>query len=164
MAPIAGVTAAVLGALGLIGWLLDVELLRSFPRGGVAMNPLGALASMLAGASLVLLSKPTNERQRRIARACALVVLTAGLVRLVGYTLGHDVGIDAWLFRSRLGSNRMAPNTAFNFLFIGLALATLDVRTRRDLSIGQLIILTPAGVSLLALAGYAYGMLSFYRV
>jgi diguanylate cyclase (GGDEF)-like protein len=57
----------------------------------------------------------------------------------------------------------MAPNSAINFLLIGLALATID-RGFRRIWPAQFLTVVAAMSSLLALMGYAYGVKSFYGI
>ncbi len=58
---------ALIGGLVLVGWQLDVAPLKSVLPGRVAMNPLTALAFLLAAGSLWLLQFeiPRSGRQRR---------------------------------------------------------------------------------------------------
>ena len=56
--------------------------------------------------------------------------------------------------------NRMAPNTAAAFVLVGLALALLDVRTRRGVRPAQFLALAVGLIALLALIGYAYSAVS----
>ncbi|MEK7380382.1 MAG: histidine kinase dimerization/phospho-acceptor domain-containing protein, partial [Gemmatimonadota bacterium] len=81
---------------------------------------------------------------------------------------GWDSGIDRFLFAPELGGagslapNRMAPNTALNFVFVGLALVTLNGEVRGGHRPSKYLVLLPLLLSLLALTGYAYGVRSFY--
>jgi two-component system NtrC family sensor kinase len=160
----AAIAAAVMPALALLGWTIDVKLLRTALPGQSAMNPFTAFGLLGASASLALLATSTSAGWRRFGQACALVVLMMGALKLASYGFGRDLSFDRWLFCSRLGSSRMSANGAFSFALVGLALLTLDRRTRGDFGVAQLLILAPACVSLLALSGYAYNVLSFYRV
>src|SRR5262245_45292740 len=124
--------ASALGLVGggtvLVGWQLDASVLTSILPGRVAMNPLTALSFMLT-ASALWLSLPSACARRplltRAARVAAAVVATIGVVTLVGYAVGANLGLDQLLFRARLGSNRIAPNTGLCFLLLGLALSLL---------------------------------------
>ncbi|MBW3597067.1 MAG: PAS domain S-box protein [Planctomycetes bacterium] len=91
-------------------------------------------------------------------------VAFVGALKLVGYGFGWRVGLDRLLFAQRLGDNEMAPNTAAYFLLTGLALALLDVRTRRGLPPSQGLTLLTAVGSFLSLLGYVYGADSLYIV
>ena len=170
----AGAAAILIGVLVLAGWTFDVAVLKSLIPGRTAMNPGGsALAFLLAGVSLwVQASEVMTSRRRAVGIACAVGVLLIGLARVGGYLAGWDVGPDQLLFREdlerealRLGQpNRMAPNTAAAFALVGLALALLDVETRRGIRPAQLLALTGGLIALLVLIGYAYSAISLIGV
>ncbi len=158
----------VIGHLVLVGWMLDIEVLKSFLPGLTRMNPTTALLFILSGVSLWLLRRGEEDRSGwRIGRGVAFIITLMGLLKLAAYLFGWDFGIDQLLFRERLGAvgqhppNRIAPNTAMNFFLIGIALLILDVETRRGARPAQHLTLTAALVSLLALTGHLYGVARF---
>jgi len=151
----------VAAVLVLIGWCFDIETLRSVVPGLTAMNPGGtALALLLAAGSLACLTQ-TVPTQRAIqgAKFLAGIVVALAVLRLALYGFGLEWGPDQWLFRSKLDRysppNRMAPNTAFGLLMVGLALLTIDVETRRGHRPSQWLALVVALLSLFTIAGYA---------
>jgi PAS domain S-box-containing protein len=93
-----------------------------------------------------------------------------GLLTLSQYLFNWNLGIDQLVFREIAGAvgtshpGRMAPNTALNFLLLGLALLLLHRRTRRDYWLVQFLTLTAAWVSLPGLIGYLYGVKSLYGI
>ncbi len=151
----------------LVRWALDVEVLKRILPGLVAMNPVTALAFVLAGASLLLVGE---GRGIVAGRALALVVALVGLLKLVEVFSGWEIGVDRLLFSTELGAagggvpNRMAPNTALCFSLVGGALLLIDVRPRRGLPPAQVLALAAGGASLLALIGYAFGTRALYGV
>ena len=169
----ASAIAILIGCSVLVGWTIDVDVLKRILPGLVAMNPTTAIAFVLAGMSLWLLrAQNTASRLRRIGQGLAFAVALVGLIKLVGILAGLDVGIDHLLFRGKLESeaavtgipNRMAPNTALNFFLLGCALLLVERQTRRSYWLAQLLILVSLAASLLAIVGYAYGVTSFYGV
>ena len=118
----------VVGAVVLLGWLADWEACKQVLPGMAAMNPVTAVCFMLSGVSLWLLSGGNavsiGVRRLRIVQACAIVVGLVGLVKFGGYLTGSNVPVDQLLFPGKLAvspagaPNRMAPNTALNFLLI----------------------------------------------
>src|SRR4051794_14891279 len=170
----AGAAAILSGVLVLAGWTFDVAVLKSLIPGRTAMNPGGsALAFLLAGVSLwVQASEVMTSRRRATGIACAVVVLLIGLARVGGYLAGWDGGPDQFLFREDLERealrpgqpNRMAPNTAAAFALVGLALALLDVETRRGIRPAQLLALMGGLIALLVVIGYAYSAISLIGV
>jgi PAS domain S-box-containing protein len=163
----------VIGSVILLGWLADWEVCKQVLPGMVAMNPATAVCFILAGASLWLLGgseeSSTGTGGRQIARICAILVGLVGVVKFSGYLTGWNAPVDQLLFPGKLAvsemgaPNRMAPNTALNFVFIGLALLGLDVRTRGGRYPAQFLSLAVGGLALLALTGYVFGVTVFYR-
>jgi len=161
-----------IGGLVLVGWLLDNDTLKRLLPGFVAMNPLTALCFILSGATLILLlNAPHQHAHQRMARVIACLIFAVGLFKLLEIIFGFPLGIDRVLFRSKLDveaaagfPNRMAPNTALNFLLLGLALLLVDARWGKRFWPTQIIAIVGACASLLALVGYAYGTKAFYGV
>ena len=171
----AALAAVVIGASVLSGWLFEVEFLKRIAPGLVAMNPASAVAFILAGASLALFLRSPHGKDRKslalifTARLCALVVALIGLAKLVGVLSGWDFGVDQWLFASKLPDglqfqNRMASNTALNFLLLGSALLLVDVKNRSVRFCVEFSVVVVGFGSLLAILGHVYNVQSFYRL
>ena len=165
----ASIFAVFVGCFVLVGWTFDVEILKRILPGLVAMNPVTALAFILAGVSLRLLgAEGEDPRLVRLARGVALTVALVGLLKIIKISSGLEIGVDRLLFSEKLEAigeglpNRMAPNTALNFLLVGLSLLLLDIRVRRDFWPAQLLALMACLASLLALVGYAFGTKALY--
>ena len=157
----------------LVGWTLDIGVLKRILPNLVAMNPMTAVLFVMAGVSLFLLRPGRPDGGARgIASGLALAVGLVGLVKLAQISFGVEAGIDGLLFPRGLEAeaattglpNRMAPNTAFNFLLIGAALFALDRRTRRGYWPAQWLALLSATASALALMGYLFGTEALYCV
>src|SRR5437867_10215258 len=80
------VLVAFEGGVVLLGWELDIAPLTSVLPGRVAMNPVTALAFILAAGALGL-SQPAAPI-RRAARGAAGLVALIGLVTVAGYAVG----------------------------------------------------------------------------
>jgi hypothetical protein len=165
---VAGV--AVVSVLVLIGWMLEVELLKRIVPGVVAMNPATAILFLLSGGALWLKMLPAAKRRwDRLANGAAAAIVTVGLIRLAGYWYDIDVFLDQILFREGFdeaidGPNRMAPNTAFCFVLTGLALLVLDREIRGGRRLSEYLAFTWGLFTLLAVLGYAYGASGFYGI
>ncbi|HYO46155.1 MAG TPA: hypothetical protein VEY33_05645, partial [Gemmatimonadota bacterium] len=151
---------ATLGVLVLLGWAVDSRTLKSVVPGLVAMNPLTAIAFLLAGGSLWLsLARFDATQARRLAAACAGAVVILAVLRILGY-MGTDLGIDRVLFFGRLDAqpipNRMAPNTAAAFLLAGLALLGLGSKARWMRGATQFLTFLLLALAMVTLSGYAY--------
>ncbi len=156
------------GVLVLVGWTFDLELLKRVVPGFVAMNPLTAITFVLAGAALtIFLRSGPRPAVRYAIRFLALLTIWIGAVKLAslfGGSTSHN--IDTWFFTSKLDGgpeampNRMAPNTAINFVIAGFALLALDLPKSR-LWLAQACAILLGFGALMPLAGYAYGVHSF---
>jgi phosphoserine phosphatase RsbU/P len=166
----ASFAAILLGGLILLGWLFDLPALTKIFPGLVAMNPTTALGFVLGGMATWIETgeRRTSHLRLQIARACAGVLLIIGAARILGYLFGFDPLVDSLLFRSQLDRevppNRIAPNTALDFLITGLALLTIDLELRRGWRPAQLLALTAAIIAALAFMGYAYSVVLLSRV
>ena len=157
----------LIGFVVLAGWALHLEILKTGLPGRVAANPMTALGLMLAAAALWIQHeawKGSSDSilRRRAIRAVALVIVALGVITLAGYVHGQNLGLDAMLFRRRLGDNRIAPNTGLNFVFIGVALWFLDRSPQSRRAPAQLAALFPIGIAGVSLLGYVYGVPAMY--
>lgn len=157
-------TAIAVAGLVLLGWTLDAPALKSVLPGRVAMNPATAVCFLLAACSLAISRAPVRAGWQRLAQLAALLVAVVGAVKLAGYVLGWDIGVDRLLFHAQLGNNEIAPNTAFNFLALGLALWCLDRPTRTGRWPAHGLALLVAIGSVLSVVGYAFGARVLYGV
>ncbi len=170
LSAVASFVVALVGLLVIVGWAFNIEFLKQVIPNAAAMNPMTAVAFILSSASLWLCRADVSDatrlaRLRSTAFLCAAAVALIGLVRLVGYAIGWDVGLDRLLFASKLAAadgdpnipNRIAPNTALNFLFIGS-------RVRRFAWLKQGMLLFVILTSFLAFLGYAYDAPGLYRI
>jgi PAS domain S-box-containing protein len=165
--PLASALSILVGLLVLAGWGLDVEILKRLRPGFVAMNPMTAVLFVLAGAALgcsIKRNRPVAFRWS--ARIGAILVLTIAGAKLIGLGLNWPSNVDQWLFAEKLSGhggevpNRIAPNTAANFVLIALSLLFLDRPVKR-FSPSQFFALLAGLGALLPITGYAYGVGSF---
>ena len=165
----AGVAVSALGAAVLVGWALDLAVLKSLSSGFVSMKPNTAFSFVFAGVALqILATGPSRTHLRLISLACAFVVSLIGLLTLSEYLYGWNLDIDQLVFSEAPGSlgtsapGRMAPTAALCCFLLGTSLIVLDIR--RCYPIAQLLTLLAALVALTAVIGYVYGVESLYGV
>jgi diguanylate cyclase (GGDEF)-like protein len=171
IAALTSVLATLISVTVLIGWSLDIESLKRLVPGLTTMNPTTAIGFVCSGCALGLLATQSHfPLARRLAIALGGITAALGAVRVCAIVGIGDLGVDRLLVASKLLTadfgrpDQMAPNTAVNFLLIGSALTILDRPLRRFGWGAQLLALTAAMTSLLAVMGYAYGMRSFYGI
>jgi signal transduction histidine kinase/CheY-like chemotaxis protein/HPt (histidine-containing phosphotransfer) domain-containing protein len=160
---ISALTVCLTGLIVLLGWLFDVPALMSVLPGMATMKPNTALAFFLAGFSLWDLQTPSQARWR-LGRIFAGITLLLGVLTLMEYNFGLDLGIDQLLFHEAshklIYPGRMALMSAANFVMVGLALLLLDKHVRAAQGAVLFFFISSA----LALVGYAYSVSSLYQM
>ena len=152
------------GCLVLLGWIFDITALKTFLLGAFSVKANAAVGFLLAGVSLRLaLIDPTDRRIQSLKQACAVVVALIGLLTLSQYLFGWNLGIDQLLFKEPVGAfgtfspGRMGPNTALNFLLVGIGLLLMDRETRQGRHPAQYLIISACVIAVLAVVGHFYG-------
>ena len=167
--------SAALGGLGLlvlVGWALDIPLLKSLHPSLVSMKANAALAFLLVGSALLLEQEPgVTPGRRRTARVLAAAAALIGAATLLQYALGLDLGIDQVLARDVPGAietsaaGRMSPAAAMHFTLIGVAVILLDVRPARGrLRAAEGLVLIVGVCAMLSALGYLYGVPMLYEM
>ncbi|WP_148662873.1 PAS domain-containing sensor histidine kinase [Scytonema hofmannii] len=171
---ISKVTSAItifVGCIVLIGWTLDINLLKSVLPELLSMKANTAIAFLLAGVSLW--HSILGEQKRKssfVARLTAIAVSSIGLLTLCQYILGWNLRIDELLFKDLPNAldtshpGRMGVNTALNFVLSGVALWLLGQRTNRSDYLSQGSSIVVALISLQTIIGYIYGVRNFYHL
>lgn len=153
-----------LGLLVCLGWLSDVERLKS-PFPGVSMKFNAALGFVLTGVALWRM--PHHYR----AAGCvfALVAVGGGL-SFAQDLFGWELGIDQLFVGEAAGREgsaspgRMSPTASLCFLLLGVG-GLLSARgSGSKVSVGQGLVFFAGAGALLSVVGYAYGFKELYQV
>ena len=167
------VCAVTIGALVLLGWIVNVHMLKSILPGLASMKANTALCIMLLGVSLWFSGShsPRFDRieSKRMGMSCAFFPALLSFLTLCEYIFGLNLRIDQLLFRDVSPDGlsvpgRMAPHTAAALFLLGCALLLSSVELKRGIRPAQFLGLVPAIISLAAVAGYLYSVVSLYRI
>ncbi len=166
---LAGAFSVLVGLVVLAGWALDLPLVKSVVAGATSMRVNSALSFVALGIGLWLVSGGrSGERAYLAGRVFGVGVATLGILTVVEYLAGVNLGIDEVLFIDRdtiatSNPGRMSPLTAFGFVAAGAALAFIDARPRRVRS-AQALAVFPALIGYLGVVGYAFEVSGALRV
>jgi PAS domain S-box-containing protein len=152
----AGAISLVLGVATLIGWMLDISLLKTVLPGFVNMKANTALCFMLLGVALVL--------PRATATLVAGGVAAIALLTLAEY-LGLKVGIDEIFFRDGDPLSVNAPgrsSVTSTVALLLIAAALLLARRSYWVLAAQASALAAAALAWLAILGYTSGVKDLY--
>ncbi len=163
LAKTSGALVILSGLLVLIGWIFGVEVLKRVGPEYVAMNPLTAICFILSGIGLWLLVN-SSQKALQYSKMFGLAVFLVCLLKFIAVLIGWDYPLDRWLFAAKLSEgalgfeNRMAPNTAFCFILVSLAILLIDVEIARKTRPAQFLSILATLIALLSLYGYVYGV------
>jgi len=157
----AALLVAAIGTAALLGWLLDMQVLRSMIPGHVAMKTNTAIGMILAAVALASCVRPA-WLPLRISGLASMAVALLGAATLLQFISGMDLGIDTLLFddpeamRFGRAPGRMSELTAVSFVLVGV-IGMLACR-RIGVWLGQLLALVMLVLGLFALSAYGYAM------
>lgn len=160
-----GLSAIVAGIALLVyaGWFFDNDYLKSVFPGFISMNPTTALCFLFLAASVWLM-----KTESLIAYLCARVLIKVvgiiGLIRVINYFTPFDFWIDSWIFHEKLGTNRMAPNTALAFTQIAGSHLLLHFKNAQAKALSRIFLVTALCLAVVAVIGYTFGVRSFYNI
>ena len=168
---IAGSAVAIIGAVALAGWALNLPFVTTITTGGYPILPLVAVCFVLAGGALTMSVRPQRTAtldavQQTLA---ALVATIAGLT-LYEYLRGSDSGFDLLLFGDSIKQvsnhppGRIAINSAGSTLLFALALLSIPHDQRRHDLRAQMFATPALLIALLAILGYLFGVKGMYSL
>lgn len=165
MSSAAGVLVAFIGATALIGWYCEFPTLKSVLPGLPGMKPNTALGLVMAGAALFTSTTQSSPWLARLGHLLAAATLTLGALTIAEYIGSFDFGIDQLLLvadpRDPASSpGRMAPASAICLTLSGIAVLLLNKRPL----LAQLTTLPVFVLAAISIAGYIFGVRSFYTV
>lgn len=159
---ILGQLVIIIAVTVIIGWVYNISTLKSILPDYVNMNPPTATLFIFCGTTLWLSN--TTNRFTQIVDFISLGIIVIAAIRLLGFNPRFDTGIDQYFFHNQLNGNRMAPNTAFDFLLTGISFFLFNRRFKYNFLLSQICALLALSISLLAIIGYLYVDRSLYRL
>ena len=159
----------LIGLSALVGWQFDLIFFKRIVSSLPIIAPNTAFSFFLGGIVLFLIAgQKAGEKKylKVLAYIFSSFIALLGLFTLLEYLFGVNFGIDRLLFASAQGeiSVRMSPQSAFNFLMVGVSLLFIAGRSKEKIKIGQVIILLAGVVSLVSLFGFVYNISGFYTI
>jgi len=165
-----GAVVAIMGALVLAGWALNLPIVTQMSQGGVPMIPLTALSFALAGGSLTMAVRPNRTpTTEAIQQTLAAAVATIAVLTFYEYIRGGSSAFDLLLFGDRLHdasptAGRIAPNTAACLLLFALALLSIPHDQRKHDLRAQMFAAPGLFIALVAILGYVFDVRGMYSL
>ncbi|TAE54712.1 MAG: PAS domain S-box protein [Nostocales cyanobacterium] len=164
------VATILIGCIVILGWFLDISLMKSIVPEFVTMKFNTALGFLLAGTSLFLYNSnryQSDSKSKTISTLLAILVILLGLTTLIQYSFKIDLGIDQIFVKETETAvntshpGRMAPNTAICFFWLG---SSLVLTNYRKFDLAQLLASASFIIALIGFVGYVFNISSFYYV
>ncbi|MBL8100072.1 MAG: diguanylate cyclase [Anaerolineales bacterium] len=164
----ASLMVILIGLLVMIGWIFDIQELKSVFHGLRTMKFNTTLVAILIGMSLWL-SLQENKKYSFIIQISGIIVLLIGLLTLSQYLFKLNFGIDQLLFTDLQTTRdsfpgRMSFASALCSTLIGLALIFLNSEKEKIRVISQYPSVIVLAISFLALVGYLYDVQALYTL
>ncbi|WP_072376559.1 ATP-binding protein [Hyphomicrobium sp. NDB2Meth4] len=157
---IAAMGVLILGIAVLIGWQLNIDVLKRVVPGFPTMNPLTALCFVVSAWALWL-SLSRSNFSHYLSLALSLLVLSVAAWDLLSILMKHQFAPDEILFAQSINAtipqSRMAASTAAGFMLTTAALfLSTSKQTNRRVA-GQYAAFAQAFIAIFAIIGYVYG-------
>ncbi|MEU0674024.1 SpoIIE family protein phosphatase [Streptomyces sp. NPDC006172] len=158
----AALVAAALGMMGLVGWTIGSDLLKSaLLHADASMKPNTAVALTALGLSLAaVIRRPVDRRTTAAARVAVVLVIVVCALTAVEYLTGANLRVDELLFEESApggiaAPGRMAPNTLAALLLASAATLCASA-PRLPAWTSQIPGLVVAATGMVRLYGFAY--------
>ena len=167
----AGAVVAIMGALVLAGWALDLPIVTQLSQGGFPMIPLTALSFALAGGSLTMAVRPNRTgNTEAIQQTLAAAVATIAILSIYEYIRGGTSAFDLLLFGDKQRAvsvsapGRIAVNTAVCLLLFSFALLSVPHDQRKHDLRAQMFATPGLFIALVAILGYVFDVRGMYSL
>ena len=160
----------IIASLALIGWVLDIAVLRDMGQQWTAMRASTIMCFFMSAAAMVIIQQRIEIKWIVISsRLLAVWIIAVSLLTLVSYLVKLQTGQEwSWTHDLLLSpflasANRMAVITAILFSIYGGVLLLLERRSRRAADIAHAILIPMAMMTYLVLVGYLFNVKVFYE-
>lgn len=156
-AMVAAWMAIAIAIATILGWMLDIPMLRSIQPEFGAMRLITAFGILAGGAGLLLLRNITASKlQESAGRVLASIMLLLGLFRLAEYLIGSHQDVNEELLQRLMVPQAsdfgwMSAITAVCFVLMGGALWRIGTKVGQIMSFGTMLL------AFSAFTGYIFG-------
>ncbi|MGJ8635967.1 MAG: ATP-binding protein [Phycisphaerales bacterium] len=157
---VAAIVGLLMGSAVMLGWILDNRSLISIRPTLPPMQFNTAFGFLFSGAGYLAMVL----NWRLISRCAGALVLALGVLTLSQYLTGYSLGIDDIFIDQSPDPNRMAPNTAFAFSFVGATILIAGISRRQHFCDAVRVFLTSMTLvlGLAAFTGYTANLETAY--
>ena len=156
--------AIAIGSIALLGWVLNIDELKSFNPAWATMKVNTALCIILSSTSLLLIS----SGRKKPAFVLAALVFLIGALTACEYLFQWDAHIDKLFYRETnvtpaIYPGRMTQVAARGFIAIGLSLLLFYSDKKRWLRVSEALAILVLLISHIAFISYVYNAAQFFK-
>jgi diguanylate cyclase (GGDEF)-like protein/PAS domain S-box-containing protein len=165
----AGLLVALIGFLVLLGWIFDIQELKSFLPGFQTTKINTAIVFILSGVVLWNINSKKYRIYFYFKNLAIFFIFLIGVLTLSQYIFNSDFGIDEFLIRDvQTAPNsfpgRMSFASSVCTILIGIALIWIDHPKEKIRNLSQYPSVIVITISFLAIIGYLYDVQALYRL
>lgn len=163
---ICGLITFLIGALGLLGWHLDIGWMKSAYPGFISMKVNSALGFVSLALSQIVLSSSRRREAKMMAFFLASLSGVMGALTIYQYIAGANLGIDEFFYQD-IGagispSGRLAPITATIFVMMAVGVLITAKKKKPFHKTAQCLFLISGMISVHVLLEYIVRMHGFF--
>jgi len=156
---------AAIAVTVLTGWIAQIDLLKDFAPGMIAMNPFTA-GGLLAASIALFLRQPIDAPKKRdvIGQLLAGAIIGMGGLNLLFST--HNLAAPKWLMMPPLADGSLVEvngaRISLSFVLIGASLLSLNWKLSRGFRPAEAASAFTAIIAILSLVAYSHYLIGFY--
>lgn len=163
----AAIVSIIVGFLVIIGWIFNIQLFKTVIANYPAMKFNTAICFVLAGLSLLFITKESSSANI-IYKILALLIFLFGLISFSENIFEFNSGLDNLFFSnaeiSIPGEARMASATSGSFMILGFSFFFLKATPERIRIFAQSGLHTVSAIATAIVIGYLFNVPAFYKL
>ncbi len=167
VARVANILVACIGVAVIVGWLGDIDGLRTFGADFPSPQVTTAVCFLIAAAAMTAARLGSQGAQRRARIGAGVIALLAAFM-LACHVTGWNLGLDAWLARA-VGNHLeiggpMPAAAAVSFLLVAAGILLSPLRSPLAELLHRVVAVAIVSIAFLALVGLSFRVLLSYGV
>ncbi|MDD5489530.1 MAG: HAMP domain-containing sensor histidine kinase [Candidatus Moranbacteria bacterium] len=158
----------LIGFFAVLGWQFEIDIFKKVAPSLPVIAPNTACSFVLIGLFLFFLNwtKENHKFMRSLVSFLSILIAILGMLTLIEYIFRLNFGIDRLFFARKMGTDivRMSPQSALNFLLVGMALSFYSSKEKKHVFWGQIAIVAAGIMALVSLFGFIYGVAGLYTI
>jgi len=166
---IVGYAIILMGFIVMMGWVLDISVLKSVIPGFPSMKLNNAICFSLLGISFLLIQH--KKKYTGLVQGLVSIVFLIAMATISQDIFDYNLGIDELFVRDEIARitelampGRMATTSSFCFILVSTAFLFLSSSNKSLRNFSQQLLQVCVGISTVAILGYLYNIPALYKL